>query len=237
MAEMQPSTALRVCRRCNQSKPVGEFVLRFDRRSKNSYRVALCAPCMRASNRERRSLYRQRHPDRIRDYRKRVAESEGRQYRTIEEVIVTAEYRADAEEIGRSYRAWFRHVEADGKPRLTPAEQYRVRYANNRDAEIARSLEKKRRFRESLRQAGLSESDLAKLRAEATVCAYCGCSLGDVCHVDHVVPLYRGGTSDPENLVVVCPDCNTRKAYKDLSAWVVEQPEHVQQRVQRLALG
>jgi 5-methylcytosine-specific restriction endonuclease McrA len=30
-------------------------------------------------------------------------------------------------------------------------------------------------------------------------------------HLDHVVPLARGGTNTPENLVVSCDDCNARK--------------------------
>jgi 5-methylcytosine-specific restriction endonuclease McrA len=30
-------------------------------------------------------------------------------------------------------------------------------------------------------------------------------------HVDHVMPLVRGGSNGPENLVIACPSCNMRK--------------------------
>lgn len=44
-------------------------------------------------------------------------------------------------------------------------------------------------------------------------CAICGRSAADgvVLHIDHIVPLARGGTSDIENLQVLCQDCNFGK--------------------------
>jgi len=35
--------------------------------------------------------------------------------------------------------------------------------------------------------------------------------LGGDYHVDHRVPIARGGSNGPENLVIACPDCNRRK--------------------------
>lgn len=50
-------------------------------------------------------------------------------------------------------------------------------------------------------------------------CAYCGISTHDDYHVDHLVPLKRGGTHDPENLRISCPTCNMSKGAKLLSEW------------------
>jgi 5-methylcytosine-specific restriction endonuclease McrA len=33
--------------------------------------------------------------------------------------------------------------------------------------------------------------------------------------VDHIVPLYKGGTNDDSNLVAACHDCNQGKGIKD----------------------
>ena len=46
-------------------------------------------------------------------------------------------------------------------------------------------------------------------------CKYCGRSTRHVkCHVDHIIPLSRGGTNDIDNLCLACRDCNLRKYNK-----------------------
>lgn len=45
-------------------------------------------------------------------------------------------------------------------------------------------------------------------------CRWCGCEVGDNYHVDHVVPLSKGGSNWPSNLVVACPSCNLSKHSK-----------------------
>ncbi len=47
-------------------------------------------------------------------------------------------------------------------------------------------------------------------------CAYCG---GPFQHVDHVIPLSRGGTAWPANLRPACAPCNLSKATKRLAEW------------------
>lgn len=42
-------------------------------------------------------------------------------------------------------------------------------------------------------------------------CAYCRSPLGAVYHLEHMQPIARGGTSNPTNLCLACPDCNARK--------------------------
>lgn len=51
-------------------------------------------------------------------------------------------------------------------------------------------------------------------------CAYCAKALTPFAFtVDHVVPLSRGGTNDPSNLVLACGSCNSRKRAKDADAF------------------
>ena len=42
----------------------------------------------------------------------------------------------------------------------------------------------------------------------------CGIDLGTSYHVDHIVPLSRGGTDWPTNLQLLCPPCNHSKRNK-----------------------
>jgi HNH endonuclease len=57
----------------------------------------------------------------------------------------------------------------------------------------------------------LSPDAWARLQAEAEDrCFYCG-DVSQLLEQDHVVPVVRGGTSDPWNIVVACRPCNRRK--------------------------
>lgn len=53
-------------------------------------------------------------------------------------------------------------------------------------------------------------------------CAYCG-SDGPL-HLDHVVPLARGGLHTPSNLAPACQRCNLSKSAKPVEAWYLSQP-------------
>lgn len=55
--------------------------------------------------------------------------------------------------------------------------------------------------------------------AQAGECHYCGASLEGVYHVDHVIPLIRGGSDDRENVVLCCSQCNRSKGKKLLHEW------------------
>jgi len=45
-------------------------------------------------------------------------------------------------------------------------------------------------------------------------CAWCCCPLWGGYHVDHVMPLSRGGSDDADNLQLMCARCNLRKGAK-----------------------
>ncbi len=49
-------------------------------------------------------------------------------------------------------------------------------------------------------------------------CSYCG-KRGGTLHVDHVIPISRGGIDDIENMTSACPRCNWSKGSKLLSEW------------------
>jgi 5-methylcytosine-specific restriction endonuclease McrA len=46
-------------------------------------------------------------------------------------------------------------------------------------------------------------------------CAVCRCKLPEGFHLDHIVPVAKGGVSEFTNFQLLCPPCNLRKAAKD----------------------
>jgi 5-methylcytosine-specific restriction endonuclease McrA len=90
---------------------------------------------------------------------------------------------------------------------------------NNAKARAMRSAyESKRRAAKALSAiecAGVNEY-FQKIKSSKSVnCYYCGSAVsGSVSHIDHMVPLARGGAHRVENLCVACPSCNLRKGKK-----------------------
>lgn len=48
-------------------------------------------------------------------------------------------------------------------------------------------------------------------------CVYCGSQ--DNLHVDHAIPLTHGGSSDVDNLVTACRECNCGKCGRTVEEW------------------
>jgi hypothetical protein len=68
----------------------------------------------------------------------------------------------------------------------------------------------------------------AILLRDGNLCRYCGT---DATHVDHIVPVTKGGTHEPENLVSACEHCNKSKGNRDLVVWYEKQPYFNQDRL------
>ena len=72
----------------------------------------------------------------------------------------------------------------------------------------------KRRLRFLRAEGRFTASDVAKLYVEQmALCAKCRVFL-ERWHVDHIIPLSRGGSNWPSNLQLLCPPCNLRKHAK-----------------------
>jgi 5-methylcytosine-specific restriction endonuclease McrA len=59
-------------------------------------------------------------------------------------------------------------------------------------------------------------------RAQNWKCAICRTSIKDAYHVDHIMPIARGGKHEPRNIQLLCETCNVRKNAKDPIAYMQE---------------
>jgi 5-methylcytosine-specific restriction endonuclease McrA len=113
------------------------------------------------------------------------------------------------------------------------AENRRQEYERNRERAIEETRQwcqehteqakaNKRRHRARKRDAAgqHTAADIQVIYAsQRGLCWWCSCELKDNYHVDHRVPLARGGSDAPENLVLTCPHCNISKGSKLPSEW------------------
>jgi 5-methylcytosine-specific restriction endonuclease McrA len=83
--------------------------------------------------------------------------------------------------------------------------------------EYSRMNRRNRRARAKDAGGTHTSADLASiLHAQGNRCAYCRCALSKVeKHVDHIVPLARGGSNGRENLQYLCRPCNQSKSARD----------------------
>lgn len=124
-------------------------------------------------------------------------------------------------------------------------EKEKVRYQKNRERILRRAAKYRAEHQQEIRQAARSRylenkaiyalySKVRKMRARTAAgsfkprdllkilqhqknrCAYCRVSLrGIEKHIDHIIPIFGGGTNHPRNLQYLCKPCNLKKGAKD----------------------
>lgn len=170
------------------------------------------ADSLRKSGRERSHEYRQANPDYLSEYYQSNADKIREQRR---------EYRqANTDKIRERERA-YRHANID-KNRERQREYNRKYRRANPDKEKAkdhcrraRKIESGGRFTSTdiARQRNMQTDKNGKLR-----CWWCSKAITDY-HIDHRIPLAKGGSNAPDNLCLACPQCNHSKHAKLPSEW------------------
>lgn len=102
------------------------------------------------------------------------------------------------------------------------AHPHAVRIWRVANPEAYRAHNHSRRAWECQAEGSHTGADIRDLFVEQVgLCRYCGCDLDDSSyHVDHVLPLSRGGSDSRENLALTCPTCNLSKGAKILGEWL-----------------
>lgn len=98
--------------------------------------------------------------------------------------------------------------------------QQRIYRHTERGRMLHRAHEQVRRARKLAAPGSFTADDLTRqYRAQHGRCYYCHRSLGTFWHADHVIPLSRGGSNHPSNIVAACATCNTSKNNKLPHEW------------------
>lgn len=213
-------TPIKHCPKCDTDKPA--TTEHFHRRAASPDGLYhSCKECMKnyyIANKERyaengRAYYsanKERKAEQGRDWRERNKEWKAERQRV---------YRSANSGKWTKYR---REYNAKNKERY--AEQRRAYEASHPD--LRRSIKLRYRATKAAAEGDYGVTDIKRqYEAQGGRCAYCSTPLSKGYHIDHVVPLSRGGSNKPDNLVATCPTCNISKRDRLLhTEWIPSNP-------------
>lgn len=209
---------LKRCSRCQQEKPLTFEYFPRKKTMKNGF-DPMCKVCraavMRAyytANKSRlnessRAYYRanrERLAGNARAYRERNPQYQREYFR-----VYYAANRGYYAEKSRAYRI-------ANKKRLA---EMNLQY-HRANPNISRASHQRRKARKLGAEGTHTAADIQKqYKAQKGACYWCGSKVRGNYHVDHIVPLSRGGTNWPENIVIACVGCNTSRGSKLPHEW------------------
>lgn len=146
----------------------------------------------------------------LREYNKTYAPTYYKDNRDYLKEKSKAYYKNNTELVSKAAKAWQK-----GNPNY--AKEYR-----KLNAEKYKAYNAKRRARLRNAEGSYTGDDIKNLLVlQEGKCVGCGGCLELLkFHVDHKNPLSKGGSNWPDNIQLLCPDCNFRKGAKDYKDWI-----------------
>lgn len=190
---------MKFCKRCATAKELTCFGRN---RAAPDGLYSLCRECKSKANARRRERPGFKAKEAAQGRARYVANREAALQRR------RARYAANPDKALAQHRAW----------RMRNLDHHRAlcRQWAKQNPEAARVLVRRRRARLMAADGTHTVQDIAALFAQQRGrCAMCAVDLltaGQ--HVDHVMPLSRGGGNGADNLQLLCPTCNRRKSNK-----------------------
>lgn len=184
-----------------------------------------CLACAREKTRRSYVTHRQMHLDASRRWKEqnkeRVADytvatrprklAKMAEYRAANHVALVAKKRLWRQQNPQKDQAQRRRYYAAHKEVL--AARFAA-WAAKQDPMIFRIKANVRRARLAGGGSHTKQDILAILKAQRGRCAYCRCNISNRYTVDHITPVIRGGSNDPNNLQLTCKPCNSSKGAK-----------------------
>jgi 5-methylcytosine-specific restriction endonuclease McrA len=183
----------------------------FDRKKTVKYGLhPVCKSCRAAHNRSFYLANSERIKARVSQWQKEHQEQR-RQY--------NQEWSARNKE----HRAEYNRRYAREHPEQMKEHQRRKRQKNQEQARVyALNYLSRRRANEGR----ISLADVReRYQRQNGQCNWCSVDVGDKFHVDHVIPVSRGGSNLIGNIVITCPSCNMSKGNKlPYTEWIPPKP-------------
>ena len=215
--------SIKTCTKCKQEKIIIEFSKDKSKTDGISSHCKECVKTYKSKNKERTSEYNRNyqkenktkiHLQSTEYYKinKDNINSNKKEYRKLNSSYIStynkAYYNQNADKIlnqKKTYRESNRELYLFKLKSYQKTDKFKISHRN---------IQHKRRS--ITKQGDVTTRQLLELEQNAKVCYWCNVSLKKVkIHIDHYIPLSKGGLHTVSNLVVSCPKCNQSKCAKD----------------------
>ncbi len=185
------------CKSCKSAQAAAYFLKNAERilekgaewKRNNPDKVAAQVKAWAKNHPERRKItiqrFKKNNPAKLTEYCRRWRETHREQYRSIDRAYRTKNRVATRQRGKEAY---------ENNP-----ERYRA-YSRNRYAMVWSN--------------GIHTADdvIQQYDKQGGLCYWCSEPVNQLYHVDHMIPVSRGGSNSHENIVIACPSCNQRKS-------------------------
>lgn len=213
-------TTPKTCTKCKFPYPDASIAFSKNKQCKDGYNY-WCNSCMRKYRAENKETLKQKKHE---QYLREISDPERKSLRLQQSRESKARNSENVKAYNKAYRARNRNrrTEYNRKWRLlnpTWSPEYKRQYdRENPDRVRAHNFARRARVRQNGGVVKPEDIQLL-LRSQNGLCWWCGDHVGNDYHVDHRVPLARGGSNDARNLCISCPKCNQSKHNKLPYEW------------------
>lgn len=197
---------LKYCSLCDRWLPLSEF---YNDCSRWDGLNNKCKSCVKQKNKKSRELHLEERRAHDRQYHHEHKQEDLERKRM---------WRANNQERYKEYNRQYNHkyYEEHKESIAEQKQQYRQEHP-----EIMHACNNNRRARELNAEGKITKELIEeKLKYYNYCCMYCGEYCGDNYHIEHILPLSRGGSNLPDNIGIACPHCNTRKGSKTYEEFI-----------------
>lgn len=187
--------------------------------SKRSTATTKCMQCASEVESSRRTIFsnviRERRASRRRERFEAEPETRDKERRRSREYM--ARKRRDDQEFKDRSLRYARESKRRRRqdPAIVALERAAAIEWQKNNPEAVRARNHKRRAKVRNAEGYFSKSDIENIQiSQGHKCAFCGCGTLKSFHVDHKLPISRGGTNWPDNIQILCAPCNLKKGAK-----------------------
>lgn len=109
-------------------------------------------------------------------------------------------------------------------PYALTAEEQQSKMLSNRVGQSRRRYNEQNPHRTVVKGKRFNGNDILEIyEIQDGRCCYCGMPFDDDYQIDHVMPLSRGGTNNPDNIALSCSTCNFAKHNHLMDEWMTKR--------------